>query len=937
MPVVALVVLTAVLFIAWPQDALEAWDYFTMQRIPAVQHKTTVELAPGSVQLPRLSDVTIEVLQPEEGVEHQLFIRRDALWQQLELSDYQRSFTGLDYSFDYFVITPYATSDTFRVEIFEKPMITRLDLRYEYPAYTGMAAQSLPDAVGQIEALVGTTVHYRFEANNPLQEALCSFDDGTVQRPQRAGKSSYSGSFILERSGQYQFVLTDMLGSTSAPAWRSISALPDKAPQLAFTIPGRDTTITQNMTLPVRLEGSDDFGLQNLQLHYQVNGQDEQHISLLPTIAQSMVSFDYIFDLSQMTLIPGDEVLYWASIQDNSPQKQTTETQRFRARFPSIEEIYEEFARADEERQQQLESTRKEARQLQEDFEEKRRDMMRKEEASWEDKEEIQSLLQEQEQLNDDVQQMTRDYQQMIEQMQQNKALSEETLEKMERIRELMEEITSEELLQAMEEMQKKIDTMQPEDLKKAMEQMKFSMDEFVEKLDTTLELLEDIKKEQALQKALNIAREMEKMQQELNNRTEAGEDLQELAQDQQQISDKLEALQDQMMEMQKMLDQPKDAALRDSLQQAMETAMQDSLQQNMEQSSQQMQQGDRQQAMQQQQDASQTLKRLREQLENMQSMMNSSMQMDNGAAIDAAIRRMLIFSDIHEAAAARYSRDPFVILPDLIAGFEAMNLALQELYSTPMIVITLGPKFMYDSSATGRAYRELFSEINDAQTRRVPEFLDEIQKGLNLMVFDLMQAKSNSQQSGSGGMQSLMQSMQQMSQQQMMMNMMTQQMMQQMMQNGGKMNNQTRQQAQRLARQEEQLAENIRRMLQTNEAAQKQTGALQQLADDLEDIARNLRQNRIDQSLIDKQERILSRLLDAQKSIHKREFSNERKAETSDREWSLPSELKLQFDAVQHRALLKDDVQNYPLEYRELIQEYLKRLNEKLQHEGGR
>jgi len=466
------------------------------------------------------------------------------------------------------------------------------------------------------------------------------------------------------------------------------------------------------------------------------------------------------------------------------------------------------------------------------------------------------------------------------------------------------------------------------------MDQMKFSMDEFLEKLDNTLQMLEDIKKEQAVQKALNIAKEMERMQQELNKQTEAGEDMESLAEDQQQINDKLEALQDQLMKMEDMMSSPKDAALQDSLQAAMETAMDDSLQQNMEQSAQSMKNGDRQQASSHQQQASRTLKRLREQLENMQSMMNSSMQMDTGAAIDAAIRRLLIFSDIHENISSRYVQDPFVILPDLIATFEGMNLTLQDLYRTPMIILTLGPKFMYDASAVARVYRELFTQINDAQNSMVATHLSNIQKGLNLMIFDLMQSKSNSQQGGGGGMQSLMQSLKQMGQQQMMMNMMTRQMMQQMMRGDGKMSREMRQQAQRLARQEEQMAENLRRMLQTNKAAQKQTGALRKMADDLEDIARNLRRNRIDQNLIDTQERILSRLLDARKSIHKREFSKERKAETSDKEWTLPQELKRQFDTLQHKALLKEDLQNYPPEYRELIQEYLQKLNDKINNQ---
>jgi uncharacterized membrane protein len=53
-------------------------------------------------------------------------------------------------------------------------------------------------------------------------------------------------------------------------------------------------------------------------------------------------------------------------------------------------------------------------------------------------------------------------------------------------------------------------------------------------------------------------------------------------------------------------------------------------------------------------------------------------------------------------------------------------------------------------------------------------------------------------------------------------------------------------------------------------------------------------------------QQRILSRLLDTQRSIHKREFSKKRKAETSEiNNWDLPEEIKLKFDKMREKALL--------------------------------
>ncbi len=161
-------------------------------------------------------------------------------------------------------------------------------------------------------------------------------------------------------------------------------------------------------------------------------------------------------------------------------------------------------------------------------------------------------------------------------------------------------------------------------------------------------------------------------------------------------------------------------------------------------------------------------------------------------------------------------------------------------------------------------------------------------------------------------------------------MNMLTQAMMQQMGKDG-KMSYEMRQQAERLASDEQRLAENLKRMLQNNPEAQKQSASLNKIIDDLESISTRLKRNQIDQNLIDKQERILSRLLDAQKSIHKREFTKKRKSEVSEiDDWNMPEDIRLKFDKLRRKALLDEDFQSYPKEYKELIIEYLKLLNEK-------
>ncbi len=936
LPFVSVVVFSFLVFIFNPQEFSKTLNFFLMNKLPPVAHKLFVEVEPGNIAISRNENLLIEVLNPEQEVVHFLFYKIEEKWRETRLFDFKKIFNNLDFSFNYFIKTPFATSDTFRVDVFEFPAVKTISIRYDFPKYTGLKPELETESSGHIKVIRNTNVILQIEANNPIQTAHIIFSNEELKEMERLGKSSFKVNFKILKNGSYHFRLKDILGNISQKITKTITVVPDKAPEIRIVSPGKDTLLTQNMLLPLKIFASDDFGLRDLKLYYFINYGKQTYQDIRNEINGSLLNLDYIFDLNQMFLIPGDKVVYWTEITDNSPEKQIAGSQKYIARFPSIEEIYQEIEKQEEENADILQKTLEKSKELEEDFEEKRREMMKKDEFDWDDKKELEKFLENQENLNDDIQQITEEYQDLIEKFESNKALSTETLEKMQKIKDLMEEISNEELQEAMEKLQESLENMDPEVMKKAMENFKFSMEDFIQKLEQTINLLEDIKKEQAIQKALEISEEMEEMQSKLNEKTEQQEtesgkqDASELAEEQQRISEKLENLKEQIEKAKEMLDEKKDKEVSEKMEELKEQLEQDNLAFDLQESSENLQSEQFKQAKQNQQNASNKMQKMTQKLQEMKQMMSSSSMMEMGKIIEETIRKLLIFSNKHEESAKKYVKDPFPILPSQIANYEGLEMTIKILYSVPMIILSIGPKFVFDANFTFSNYRDLFTDINDAKNNKIRTYISNIQKGINLMIFDLMQASSNMQQGGGGGMQTLMQSLQQMGQQQLLMNMMTQQLFQQLGKDG-KLSNETRSQMQKLARDEQRLAENLKRMLQNNPEAQKQVSALNKIVEDLESISRQLQRNRIDQSLLDNQERILSRLLDAQKSIHKREFSKKRKSEISEiDDWELPEEIKLKFEKMRQKALLDEDYKAFPKEYQELIKEYLKLLNEK-------
>ena len=190
-------------------------------------------------------------------------------------------------------------------------------------------------------------------------------------------------------------------------------------------------------------------------------------------------------------------------------------------------------------------------------------------------------------------------------------------------------------------------------------------------------------------------------------------------------------------------------------------------------------------------------------------------------------------------------------------------------------------------------------------------------------MVHDLILAMENSEGGGSGGgMDSLMQMLEQMGQDQMAMNMLTEQIMMQIQSQGGKMDDHTREQIEKLAAEQDRLAENLRRALSEDPEAQKQGNALKQIIEEIESVTKQLKSHDITRDTLKQQENILSRLLDAQKSITKRDHSERREAIRSKGQ-SYDRSKTVDYDRLRRSMMSEDSFKSYPREYQELIMEY--------------
>ena len=130
-----------------------------------------------------------------------------------------------------------------------------------------------------------------------------------------------------------------------------------------------------------------------------------------------------------------------------------------------------------------------------------------------------------------------------------------------------------------------------------------------------------------------------------------------------------------------------------------------------------------------------------------------------------------------------------------------------------------------------------------------------------------------------------------------------------------------------RLQAQQKELQEQLGEMISENPNEQG-TGGLSKALDDMEEVINDFKRKQVNRNTIERQEKILSRMLDSQKSLTKKDFSNNRKSEsyTENILYNSPSEVpdhKGQIDLLLINAMETALQEGHPTEYQELIKLY--------------
>ncbi|RPI24602.1 MAG: hypothetical protein EHM61_16630, partial [Acidobacteria bacterium] len=294
---------------------------------PQPQSIYSIQVSPGDAQLRKGSDQPVTArLIGFDAPEVNFFSRYQSSgkWEKSRMEPEKDSngfgflFLDLNEKVHYYVQAGNVRSAEFSIDVRDVPQVETVNLIYHFPAYSGLPDRTEEDT-GDIVALQGTRVEVEVKTNVEAQGAKLSLPGAPAVLLKKGGDRTLRGTLTVTKNSSYKVKLAaedDQNGFESVEY--SITVLEDQPPQVAVTKPGRDTKVTKLEEVLTEAKADDDLGLKSLELHYMINGGQDNVVNLFQGkgAGAKAMSGTHTFFLEEHNLQPGDFITYFARATD---------------------------------------------------------------------------------------------------------------------------------------------------------------------------------------------------------------------------------------------------------------------------------------------------------------------------------------------------------------------------------------------------------------------------------------------------------------------------------------------------------------------------------------------------------------------------------------------------------------------------------------------
>ena len=286
-------------------------------------------MQPGDRTVRRRSDQTVSAqLVGFHAPVVRLFAkyRGTSKWETVNMqpqgTSYEFVFAGIPDTVEYYADAAGVRSKTFTLTTMDLPSIKKMRVTYRYPSWLGLPSVT-EDPGADLRAVAGTEAVVEIETDRPLKNGVLAFDDDTQIALANKEGNWVSAKVTIQKDGLYHLAAIENSQSVRLSEDFFVEAKKDREPVVKIRRPGRDAKVSPMEEVSVEVEAEDDFGLQDVQLKYSVNGAPEKSVALMNGKNLKQVNGRTMLSLEDFKLVPGDVVSIYAVARDARTTTQT--------------------------------------------------------------------------------------------------------------------------------------------------------------------------------------------------------------------------------------------------------------------------------------------------------------------------------------------------------------------------------------------------------------------------------------------------------------------------------------------------------------------------------------------------------------------------------------------------------------------------------------
>jgi hypothetical protein len=451
--------------------------------------------------------------------------------------------------------------------VLEKPSISNFAASLRYPAYLNRNNEEL-DNIGDLIVPEGTIIDWSFNTKSTERIDFRFGENSPLKPAEQRAENLYNFKAKAVNSVPYKVYFSNQFIPNADSLIFGINVIKDQYPAIVVD---QIADSTDKSAILFVGNVSDDYGISSLVFNYTVtneNGNSKpQNKVRLPVRNANESGFQHVFSLTDLGLMPGDNISYYFEVFDNDGVNgaKSSKSQVLTFKKPSVREMKQQEDQNEAEILKNLRESLNKYDKMEEKYRKLKEKLLNKKDLDWQDKKELEKLIEDQKKLQD---QMKQSNEKMLENMKMQNELQnkdQETQEKQQKLEEMMKETISEENKELMERIQELMQELDKDDALRIMDQMQMQNENMEKKTERLQELFKQLTMEKDIKEQIEKLNQLSEKQEKLAEKTEkqdAAKDNTELQKEQDDIKKELDQIQKDLKKLEeenKKLSPPKD------------------------------------------------------------------------------------------------------------------------------------------------------------------------------------------------------------------------------------------------------------------------------------------------------------------------------------------------------------------------------------------